>query len=52
MVTFIDKNVESNKTYFYKAIINDSEIESDILIAKALETTVSTQPVENPKTGI
>ena len=52
MVTFVDRNVESNKTYFYKAIISDSTIESDILTAKALETTVSTQSVENPKTGI
>lgn len=52
MVTFVDRNVESNKTYFYKAIISDSTIESDILTAKALQTTVSTQSVENPKTGI
>lgn len=49
--TFIDKSAEGNKTYYYKAVIIDNNIESDIItIQTPLKST--TEPIENPKTGI
>lgn len=49
--TFIDKSAEGNKTYYYKAVIIDNNIESEIItIQTPLKST--TEPIENPKTGI
>lgn len=48
---FIDKSAEGNKTYYYKAVIIDNNIESEIItIQTPLKST--TEPIENPKTGI
>lgn len=49
--TFIDKSAEGNRTYYYKAVMVDSNIESDILTVTTFPK-ITTQPVENPKTGI
>ncbi|MCX4249183.1 MAG: hypothetical protein OSJ65_05415 [Bacilli bacterium] len=50
-VTFTDTNLESGKTYYYKAIMDeDKELSSNILTVETIKAVPQT--VENPKTGL